>query len=393
MQTMKPRTIRSRLLKNLERYPAVAVVGPRQCGKTTLARSLGGRYFDLEAEADLLRLDLSWDQLIEQNDLVVLDEAQAYPPIFKRMRSAIDRRRRVTGRFLVLGSVSPALMRAVSESLAGRLALVELTPFFLDEVGAKALDDLWLRGGFPDGGILGTDTMPGWQLNYLALLAQRDLPSWGLPARPNMTDRLFRMLAVAHGTTWNASAIGQSLGLNYQTVNSYMDYLEGAFLLRRLQPFHANVRKRLVKSPKVYWRDSGLLHALSGVSTMDALLSQPWVGASWEGFVIQQALACLNAADIDCAPYHLRTSDQHEIDLLLDLGSERWACEIKLTSDPKADDLARLNKVADLIGAEKRILISRTQRPMEAGTSASLNLPGFLTLLAKHNDRRSRPLV
>ncbi len=379
---MKLRAIGSRLRQNLQRFPAVALVGPRQCGKTTLSQSMGGHYFDLEDEAGVLKLDLKWDQLIEGRDLVVLDEAQSYPPVFKRLRSAIDRRRQVTGRFLVLGSVSPALMREVSESLAGRLGLVELTPFFLDEVGAEALDALWLYGGFPDGGILGTDAMPGWQRNYLALLAQRDLPAWGLPSKPQMTERLFKMLAVANGTPWNASAIGQSLGLNYQTVNSYMDYLEGAFLLRRLQPFHANVRKRLVKSPKVYWRDSGLLHALSGISTMDALLSQPWVGASWEGFVIQQALSRLSASGVDCAPYHLRTSDQYEIDLLLDFGAERWACEIKLTADPKADDLARLNRVADLIGAKRRILVSRTLNPMEAGACASLNLPGFLARLA-----------
>lgn len=380
---MKARAIESRLRDTLRRYPAAALIGPRQCGKTTLAQSLGGHYFDLEDEADILKLDLSWDQLVEQGALVVLDEAQSYPPVFKRLRSAIDRRRRDTGRFLVLGSVSPALMREVSESLAGRLGLVELTPFFLDEVGPEALDALWLQGGFPDGGILGTDAMPGWQRNYLALLAQRDLPAWGLPAKPRTTDRLFNMLAVAHGTPWNASAIGQSLGLNYQTVNSYMDYLEGAFLLRRLPPFHANIRKRLVKSPKVYWRDSGLLHALAGLSSMDALLSQPWVGTSWEGFVIQQALARLNASGIDCEPYHVRTSDQYEIDLLLDFGTERWACEVKLTADPKADDLARLNKVADLIGAERRILISRTKNPMESGPGASLNLPGFLARLAE----------
>jgi uncharacterized protein len=379
---MKPRAIEQRLQQDLQRYPAVALIGPRQCGKTTLAQSLGGHYFDLEDEADVLKLDLSWDRLIAGRDLVVLDEAQSHPPVFKRMRSAIDRRRRDTGRFLVLGSVSPALMRAVSESLAGRLGLIELTPFFLDEVGAETLDALWLHGGFPGGGILGTDVMPGWQRNYLALLAQRDLPAWGLPSKPHMTERLFKMLAVAHGTSWNASAIGQSLGLNYQTVNSYMDYLEGAFLVRRLQPFHANIRKRLVKSPRVYWRDSGLLHALCGVSTMDALLSQPWVGASWEGFVIQQALSRLNASGTDCTAYHVRTSDQHEIDLLLDFGTQRWACEIKLTADPKADDLAKLNKVADLIGAEQRILISRTQSPMESTDNASLNLPGFLARLA-----------
>lgn len=384
---MKPRAITKRLKADLERYPAVALIGPRQCGKTTLAQSLGGHYFDLEDEADILKLDLSWDSLIEKKKLIVLDEAQSHPSVFNRMRSAIDRRRQANGRFLVLGSVSPALMRKVSESLVGRLALIELTPFFLDEVGAAALDALWLHGGFPDGGILGTAAMPGWQRNYLALLAQRDLPAWGLPAKPQMTERLFKMLAVANGTPWNASSIGQSLGLNYQTVNSYMDYLEGAFLLRRLQPFHANIKKRLVKSPKVYWRDSGLLHAISGMASMDALLSQPWVGASWEGFVIEQTLSTLNACGINCTPYHLRTSDQYEIDLVLDFGTECWTCEIKLTADPKADDLARLNSVADLISAEKRILISRTLTPMETEERSSLNLDGFLKKLAAMRDR------
>ena len=378
---MRERAIVQHLKRNLRHYPAVALIGPRQCGKTTLAQSLGGHYFDLEDEADVLKLDLSWDRLIGQDGLVVLDEAQYHPQVFKRMRSAIDRRRRDTGRFLVLGSVSPTLMREVSESLAGRLGLVELAPFFLDEVGAEALDALWLHGGFPDGGILGTDAMPDWQRNYLTLLAQRDLPAWGLPSKPQMTERLFRMLAVAHGTPWNASAIGQSLGLNYQTVNSYVDYLEGAFLVRRLQPFHANVGKRLVKSPKIYWRDSGLQHALSGVSTMDALLSQPWVGVGWEGFVIQQAIARLNASGIAFTPYYLRTSDQYEIDFLLDFGTERWACEIKLTAHPDSEDLARLNKVADLIGAQRRILISRTPELVDAGDCASLNVPAFLAKL------------
>lgn len=379
---MKARLIQTRLELHLQHYPAVALVGPRQCGKTTLAKSLGGHYFDLEDDADILKLDLSWDQLMDRRELIVLDEAQAHPKVFKRMRSAIDRRRSDPGRFLILGSVTPALMREVSESLAGRLALIELTPFFLDEIGHNSLDALWLYGGFPDGGILDKETMPGWHKNYLALLAQRDLPAWGLSAKPQMTERLFKMLAVMHGSPWNASAVGQSLGLNYQTVNSYMDYLEGAFLLRRLPPYHANVRKRLVKSPKVYWQDSGLLHSLHGISSMDALLTQPWVGASWEGFVIQQALARLDASGIPHTPCHVRTSDQYEVDLLLDFGTHQWACEIKLTADPKPDDLARLNIIADLINADKRILVSRTRRPMETGKCASLNVSGFLNILA-----------
>ncbi len=378
---MKARYIEKRLRRALERFPAVGLVGPRQCGKTTLARSLGGRYFDLENEGDGLRLDLAWDDLAKGNELIILDEAQTLPAIFPRIRSCIDGDRRRNGRFLLLGSVAPALMREVSESLAGRLALVELSPFYLDEVGADALDALWLQGGFPDGGILSPGAMPDWQLNYLALLAQRDLPAWGLAAKPQTTLRMFKMLAAAHGTPWNASRIGQSLGLNYQTVNGYMDYLEGVFLLRRLAPYHANLRKRLVKSPKIYWRDSGLLHALSGVSNQETLLSQPWAGLSWEGFVIQQILSRLDAVGKTCIPYYLRTSDQYEIDLLLDFGVERWAFEIKLTAHPSADDMQSLRKVADMVGAEKRVLISRTAEPVSDAANHSVDIAGALRLL------------
>lgn len=381
MQAMKPRACSKIVVEQLQHYPAVALIGPRQCGKTTLAKSLHGHYFDLEDEADVLKLDLAWDQLAAGAELVILDEAQAYPPVFKRLRSAIDRRRSANGRFLVLGSVSPVLMREVSQSLAGRLALVEISPFFLSELGDEHLDRLWLTGGFPDGGVLGEQPPGNWQRNYLALLAQRDLPEWGLPSRPQVTERLFRMLAASHGSLWNASMIGKSLGLNYQTVNGYMEYLKGAFLVRQIQSYHVNLKKRLVKSPKTYLCDSGLLHALLGITSMDNLLSQPWVGFGWDGFVIQQVLACLNSTGIGYTPYFFRTSDQHEIDLLLDFGSELWACEIKISSNPNSDDMAKLNRLADLVGASQRIIISRTIRSFSNGTNASLNLPDFLHML------------
>ena len=383
LQAMKSRMYSKIIVEQLRHYPAVALIGARQCGKTTLAKSLEGEYFDLEDEGDILKLDLSWDRLVAGSALVILDEAQAHPPVFKRLRSAIDRRRDVNGRFLLLGSVAPALMREISQSLAGRLALVEISPFFLSELGEEYLDKLWLAGGFPDGGVLSDQSPGNWQRNYLSLLAQRDLPNWGLPSRPQVTERLFRMLAASHGSLWNASMIGKSLGLNYQTVNSYMEYLKGAFLVRQIQPYHANLKKRLVKSPKTYWRDSGLLHALLGITSMDDLLSQPWVGFSWEGFVIQQALACLDSTGIGYTPYFLRTSDQHEIDLLLDLGSELWACEIKLSSNPDSDAMTRLNRVADLVGAKQRIIISRTTRSFANESNASLNLPDFLYKIRK----------
>jgi predicted AAA+ superfamily ATPase len=203
-------------------------------------------------------------------------------------------------------------MTQVSESLAGRLAIVELAPFTLAELPRVTLDRQWRLGGYPDGGVRGGRAYPRWQLDYLTLLSERDLPAWGLPAKPQVTLRLARMLAAVHGQAWNASQIGQSLGLSYHTVNGYLDYLEGAFLIRRLPPYHANVGKRLVKSPKVYWRDTGLLHALLGVGEGQALTDHPWVGASWESFVIEQILAALAQQDRAASAFYFRTSDQHE---------------------------------------------------------------------------------
>jgi len=378
---MIARSIEHVLRKRLADYPAVALDGPRQSGKTTLARSLGGLYFDLEQEADRTRLDIRWPEVVMGAELIILDEAQEYPEVFPRLRGAIDADRGRKGRFLLLGSVSPTLKKQVAESLAGRLALVELTPLLSAGLPDVSLEDLWLRGGYPEGGGVNTSRFPRWQDDYLALLAQRDLPSWGLPAKPQVTTRLFRMVAAVHGQLWNASRVGQSLGLSHPTVNSYLDYLEGAFLIRRLQPYAANVKKRLVKSPKVYWRDSGLLHALLRASDYDHLLSQPWVGASWEGFVIEQIVGFLQHLDCRSVPYFFRTSDGWEIDLLLDMGSERWAVEIKLTSQPRRDDLARLNKAADAVGAGRRILLTQAAERVTGGDQVICDLPSFLSLL------------
>ncbi len=379
---MIPRHVRSHLRERLAAYPAVTLVGPRQCGKTTLAQSLGGLYFDLEQEPERLRLDLEWESLLAGKGLVVLDEAQSWPEVFPRLRGAIDRDRKRNGRFLLLGSVSPSLMVKVSESLAGRLSLAELTPLLWTELKTKASRSRrWLCGGYPDGGVLAPGRYPRWQTDYLALLSQRDLPTWGLPARPQVTDRLLRMLAAVHGQVWNASQVGQSLGLSYKTVNHYLDFLEGAFLIRRLQPYQANIRKRLVKSPKVYWRDSGLLHALLNVPDERSLLNQPWVGASWEGYVIEQLLGELSSGGQACAAYYFRTSDQYELDLVLDFGTERWAVEIKLTASPGAADMARLDKTADLIGAARRFLVSQVEKSTGSRTRTSCSLPDMIERL------------
>ena len=376
---MIPRRSTPIVRSRLSIYPAVALIGPRQSGKTTLARSFGGRYFDLEQDTDRLRLDLEWDELIHGQQLLILDEAQSWPEVFPRLRGAIDGDRGRKGRFLLLGSVSPSLMLQVSESLAGRLSLIELTPFLLDELAdSKLRDRLWFHGGYPDGGVLAPEMFPQWQLDYLSLLVQRDLPAWGLPSKPQLTQRMLRMLAAVHGQSWNASGIGQSLGLSYKTVNSYMDYLEGAFLVRRLPAYHANIRKRLVKSPKLYWRDSGLLHALLRLSREQELLNQPWVGASWEGFVIEQILGALQHLGIDTEAFHLRTNDQYEIDLILSTPAGLVAIEVKLSSSPSPNDMARLNKVADMIEAEKRILVSQVAQSTDSPSMLSCNLPWLI---------------
>lgn len=367
------------LRTRLRDYPAAALVGPRQCGKTTLARTFGGRYFDLEQEPDRLRLDLEWEEAAGGRELVVLDEAQAWPEVFPRLRGAIDGDRRRNGRFLLLGSVSPSLMTRVSESLAGRLSIVALTPLLWPELADDAQRRrLWLFGGYPDGGVLNGRGFPTWQQDYLSLLAQRDLPNWGLTARAQTTQRLLRMLAATHGQEWNASQLGKSLGLSYHTVNGYLDYLEGAFLVRRLPAYHANIRKRLVKQPKVYWRDTGLLHALLNVRGREALLSQPWVGASWEGFVIEQVLAALQYTGRAFEAWHLRTSDQREIDLLVRTDSELWALEIKLTTRPGPGDLERLNANADLVGAHRRFLVCQNREDLERGSQVVCNLERML---------------
>lgn len=367
----------------LKDYPAVGLVGPRQTGKTTLARALSSVYFDLEQPAERIRLDLQWEALMKQKKLIVLDEAQAWPEVFPRLRGAIDADRKRVGRFLLLGSVSPSLMQHVSESLAGRLSLVELAPLLCTELPAVPLAERWLQGGFPEGGVVGGGRFPQWQLDYLTLLAQRDLPVWGLPAKPAVTDRLLRMTAAVHGQIWNASQVGQSLGLSYHTVNSYLDFLEGAFLLRRLPPWLPNLKKRLVRSPRVYWRDSGLLHALLGVRDADELLHQPWVGASWEGFVIGQVIEMLASRGVTVAPHYFRTADGYEVDLVFKLGRHLWAVEVKLSSSPAQDDFTRFNAAADLIKADRRVLVAQVAETVFNGRSGIATLPDLLELLAQ----------
>jgi predicted AAA+ superfamily ATPase len=283
---------------------------------------------------------------------------------------------------MILGSVSPGLMTQVSEFLTGRIAICELSPFSIKEVKQRGKDNLWLMGGFPDGGILRKNQFPVWQENYLDLLAMRDLPIWGLPATPKVTQRFFRMLAAGNGTVWNASQVGKSMGLSYHTVNLYLNYLEQTYLIRKLQPFYINTRKRLIKSPKVFWRDTGLLHTLMRVSSMGDLIIQPWVGFSWEGFVIEQILICLEIQDKNYEAYYFRTGDGYELDLVLKIDGEIWAFEIKLSSAPGKRELDGLKKTAEMIGVDKMALVSRTKKEIKGTDIISTNIDGILKMLS-----------
>ena len=377
---MVPRIVQRHLLHRLATEPAAALLGPRQAGKTTLAKSLAPLYFDLEQPGDQTRLDALWDTLVASPQLIAFDEAQAWPPLFHRLRGAIDADRARAGRFLVLGSVTPGLLREISESLADRIALLDLGPLLPSEVPEIPLMQLWLRGGLPPV-TLEPARFPAWSKDYLRNVVQRDLPLWGWPATPQQTDRLLRMLAAVHGQAWNASQLAASLGLSHPTIQRYLDFLEGVFMVRRLPAWSANLRKRWVKAPKVFWRDSGLLHALLDVGSTDALLGQPWVGASWEGFVIEQVIGTLHAHGIDARPHYMRTSDGHEIDLVLEFQRQRWAIEVKLTSDPAPQDLERLHRAADLIDANHRVIVANVQSSAMGARASVCNLPDLLARL------------
>lgn len=370
------------LIQMLGMFPAVVMVGPRQCGKTTLAKTLSERYYDLELEGDRLRLDLEWQRAVDGSELIILDEAQCFPEIFPRIRSAIDNNRGVPGRFLMLGSVAPSLMREVSESLVGRAALVEIGPLCLPELPGDKLDELWRFGGFPEGGVLDEARYPIWEESYVGLMTQRDLPNLGLPSKPMVTERLLKMIAAVHSQEWNASKIGASLGINYQTVNSYLGYLHGAFVTRALTPFETNLKKRLVKHPKLYIRDSGLLHSLLGLGRRQDLLSQPWVGASWEGFVIEQILANLDARDGISTPHFIRAGEA-EIDLVIRYRGEIWAFEIKLTTEPTRDHIKHLRTLGVALGATRRILVYRGQARQRGDDCEVMSLTDALQALAQ----------
>lgn len=340
---MLRRNLHAEVLAALEEMPAVALLGPRQVGKTTLAHAIAetrpSLYLDLESPADRARLAEPELYLAQHADkLVVLDEVQRVPELFKTLRGLIDvgrRANRRTGRFLVLGSASLELLRQSSESLAGRIRHLELTPFTAGELPREMLDTLWVRGGFPDSYLARDDAVSlRWRRDFIRTYLERDVPQLGPRIPAETLRRFWTMLAHQQGGLLNAAALARSLGVDGKTVASYLDLLVDLLLVRRLAPWHANVGKRLVKSPKVYVRDSGLVHALLGIGELEALLAHPVAGGSWEGMAIESLLA---SAPAGTEAWFYRTAAGAELDLLVRLPGRRqpWAIEIKRSLAPK----------------------------------------------------------
>lgn len=336
---MIKRRIKHQVTEALDRQAAVALIGPRQVGKTTLAQEVAEEqdalYLDLEDSDDRGKLSSPALFLNQYEDrLVVLDEIHRVPELFQTLRGVIDqgrRRGRRTGRFLILGSASIDLLRQSGESLAGRIEYVDMQPLDVTEVAAEegALERLWIRGGFPDSFLAKTDgDSLKLRKSFIRTYLERDVPQFGPRVPAQTLERLWTMLAHAQGTLLNASRLASGLSLTAPTITRYIDLLSDLLLVRRLPPLHANIGKRLVKSPKVYVRDSGLVHALLGIADYNDLAGHPVVGASWEGFVIENLLAAM--PDRTQASFY-RTAAGAEIDLVLDLPgrSGRWAIEIK----------------------------------------------------------------
>ena len=324
-----------RIATALRRSPVTALLGPRQCGKTTLARLFSeGRaasYFDLESVPDVRRLANPELVLGNLRGLVVLDEIQRLPSLFNVLRVLADRPD-VDARFLILGSASPELVRGVSESLAGRVEFVELGGFDLSETGVDEWRQLWLRGGSPRSYLADAEAdSVAWREGFLRTFLERDIPQLGISTPAAAMRRFWTMLAHWHAQTWNASQLGRALSATDKTMRRYLDLLTGAYMVRQLQPWFENVAKRQVKAPKVYLRDSGLLHTLLDIPSEAALHSHPNVGASWEGFVIEQVLCALRPANA----WFWAAHGGGEVDLLVQVHGRRIGFEVKFNEAPK----------------------------------------------------------
>ena len=345
----------------LKRSRAVALLGPRQCGKTTLARELVDsaslNYFDLEDPESMIRLGDPKTALASLKGLVVIDEVQRRPDLFPVLRVLLDRKP-LPAKFLILGSASPDLLQQSSESLAGRLEMIVMGGFGLAEVGLKNYSRLWLRGGFPLSFLAKSDADSFiWRKSFIQMFLERDLRQQGINIPTVSLHRFWTMLAHSHGQIWNAVPPASSLGVSGHTVRRYLDILTGVFMVRQLQPWHANIKKRQVKAPKVYIRDTGVLHTLLGLKNESETLRHPRCGASWEGFVIEEVIRSVDPDDV----YFWATHNAAEIDLVFTKGGRMYGVECKRADAPAMtpsirialEDL-KLERIAVIYPGEKR---------------------------------------
>lgn len=386
MRGMLRRRITERLQTMIAQVPAVALLGARQVGKTTLAKTIAkdinSIYLDLEAPEDLLKLsDPSSFLSAHADKLVILDEIQRSPQLFPVLRGLIDKNReqgRRAGQFLLLGSASMDLMRQSSESLAGRISYLEMGGLNVAEIDGKQADrqTLWLRGGFPDSYLAtGDDVAMDWLENLIRTYLERDIPQMGFRVPAARLRRLWTMLAHLQGETINYSKLASNLEVDAKTVSHYIDILADLLLVRRLEPWHANVKKRLVKSPRYYVRDSGILHRLLGIDSYDALLSNPVLGKSWEGFAVENILSILpSRTEI----YFYRTAAGAEVDLVIKMpSSEIWAIEIKHGVAPKIGK--HYNQTCDDVGATHKFILYGGEDEFPVGNDVKIiSLPGLM---------------
>lgn len=372
------RNLEPRLKQLARQFPAILLLGPRQCGKTTLVRHfVAAKYFDLERPSDSQVFESDAEYALQRlKGPLILDEAQALPAIFPVLRAIIDEARHKSGQYYLLGSVSPVLVKSISESLAGRIGILELTPFLYSEVAGRRganLEALWLRGGYPDAFLAkGVEHWRNWQESYIRSFIERDIARHQLSLSAADIRRLLTMLAHQHGGLLNHSDLGRSLGYNYHTIQSALDLFAGHFIVRRLDPYHANLGKRLVKSPKVYLRDSGLLHHLLGIATPDALLASPARGNSFEGFMIQQIAALEETHHPGSRLYFYRTHAGAEIDLIIDRGTERIGIEFKAGVAIEARDAANLQRGIDEGVIHRGLIAYQGSRRFEAREGVSV---------------------
>lgn len=389
---MIDRRLEDYIKEALNSTPSVALIGPRQVGKTTLAlnisESFPSIYLDLESRLDLQKVqDIEAFHAANKNKLIILDEVQRLPDIFAPIRGLIDQQIRQgnkAGQFLFLGSASIDLLQQSSETLAGRISYIELYPvdaieYVTEDDELQKLNTLWVRGGFPNSLLAETDPQSlNWRYNFIKTYLERDIPQLGPRVPATTLERFWTMLAHSQGTTINASKLASNIDVSNVTVGRYIDLLVDLLLIRKLPPWTFNVKKRLVKSPRIYVRDSGLTHALLNISSYNELLGHPVVGKSWEGFVIENVMSVLPKR---VQPYYYRTASGTEIDLVLEFGpNERWAIEIKRSSAPSLSK-GFFDACEDIKASEKFVIYSGTDEfPMQNGVKA-ISLAGFMKKL------------